>query len=83
MIYGYSNRAVNEYGLQELREVTLSMTPAQLRMVADFLVEMASQMEAGKLQGVNAHRHLTSMKPEWIREHPSADIVVSPAPKRT
>ncbi|MCY1015538.1 hypothetical protein [Pyxidicoccus sp. MSG2] len=79
MIYGYSNRTLNEYGLQELREVTLSMTPAQLRQVASFLTEMANQMETGALQGANAHRHLTTVNPGWMKEHPSADIIVTPA----
>ncbi|QSQ18772.1 hypothetical protein JY651_25780 [Pyxidicoccus parkwayensis] len=77
MIYGYSNRTLNEYGLQELREVTFSMTPAQLRQVAQFLSEMAGQMDAGALRGANAHRHMTTVNPSWSKEHPSADIIVT------
>ncbi len=79
MVYGYSNGTVNEFGLHELREVTLVMTPSQLRQVADFLLEMAKQMEAGVLRGEHAHCHLTTMNPAWKEEHPSADLIVVPA----
>jgi hypothetical protein len=77
MIFGYSRRKVNNYGLHELKEVTLAMGPAELRLLGRFLLDMADQMEAGAFDACS-HRHLTSAHPAWSELHPSADVIVMP-----
>jgi hypothetical protein len=81
MIYGYPRRQVNEYGLQELNELTLAMGPAELRLLGKFLVEMAAEMEAGAFERTS-HRHMTAKYHEWRTMHPSADVIIMPPPPR-
>jgi hypothetical protein len=77
MVYGYSRRAVNESGLLEMKEVTFAMDPDRLRMVGQFLLDMAREMEIGSFKKCS-HRHLTTTHPEW--EEPLADVIVMPPP---
>jgi len=74
MIYGYSEKVVNEeYGLLQMREVSFAMNPSQLRLVAKFLVRAAEQMESG--QGF-LHRHIEELVPEWRTTTPQTEIIV-------
>ena len=62
MIYGYSEKIVNEeYGLLQMREVSFAMSPGQLRLVATFLLRAAEQIEAGQ---TFLHRHIDELVPE-------------------
>lgn len=69
---------MNEYGLVELREITLVMAPERLRVVARFLLEMADEM-SGARSSSSWHRHLSSWFPEWDRFEGEGDVIVSPA----
>jgi hypothetical protein len=80
MIYGYSRAAVNEYGLLEMNEVTFAMDPGRLRVVGQFLIDMADEMEKGTFEKCS-HRHLTSTHPDWDKLQRVADVIVSPPPK--
>jgi hypothetical protein len=56
MIYGYDVRTVNEYGLKQMREVSIHAAPKALRDLAAFLVESAAELEKGPKHS-NWHRH--------------------------
>jgi hypothetical protein len=74
MIYGYSEKVVNEeYGLLQMREVSFAMSPGQLRLVATFLLRAAEQLESGK---TFLHRHIDELVPEWRATTPQTDLVV-------
>ena len=63
MIYGYSEQVVDEeYGLLQMREITFSMTPEQLRLVAKFLERIAHDIESGV---PFLHRHIEEIIPSW------------------
>lgn len=74
MIYGYSKKVVNEYGLLQMREVSFAMSPTKLRVVATFLARVAEQLESGH---TFLHRHIDEVLPEW-RAVSSTDIIVVP-----
>ncbi|MBA3316303.1 MAG: hypothetical protein M3552_12670 [Planctomycetota bacterium] len=78
MIYGYGGKSLNEYGLTEMREVSLSATPIQLRQIATHLLDAADELDR---QTVSAHwhRHL----PKQVCESLGCDVIVaSPPPVR-
>lgn len=76
MIYGYSEKIVNEeFGLLQMREVSFAMKPAQLRLVATFLLRAAEQLESGH---AFLHRHIEELVPEWIATNPQTDLIVVP-----
>jgi hypothetical protein len=75
MLYGYSVNEINEFGLLELREVSLSASPAVLRQIAKFLLDSAALIEAGQI-GPSAHRHIQSVIADWDRRFPDKDIIV-------
>ena len=75
MFYGYSVRQVNQYGLLELREVSLDAPAEALREIARFLHEMADLMDAGGFVRCS-HRHLSIEHRDWGRKFPGYDIVV-------
>jgi hypothetical protein len=79
MIYGYSAREVNEYGLLEMKEITISALPAVLRDISKFLADAADLMEIGGFEACS-HRHIQSAIPDWDHRFPDTDIVVI-APK--
>jgi len=81
MIYGYSEKVVNEqYGLLQMREVSFAMSPSQLRLVATFLARVAEQLESGQ---TFLHRHIEDLMPEWRASAPKTDIVVVPEESTT
>lgn len=76
MIYGYQEKIVDkEHGLLQMREVTLAMSPQQLRLVATFLAHVAVELESG---APFSHRHIGEVVPEWQAIHPGLDIIGSP-----
>ena len=76
VIYGYSDKIVNEeYGLLLMREVSFAMNPAQLRLIATFLVRAAEQLESGQ---TFLHRHIEELVPEWRTTNPQVDLIVVP-----
>jgi hypothetical protein len=76
MIYGYSRASINEYGLLELREVTLSLSPERLRLLARFLAQMAEELESDASPSSSWHRHLSAWNPKWSNPGNIADVVV-------
>jgi hypothetical protein len=55
VIYGYDTRTVNEYGLKEMREVTIAATPELLRTLASYIREAAEQLEKRTSPSWHAH----------------------------
>lgn len=76
MIYGYPAKEVNEFGLLEIREISISAPPAVLREMSRFLADMADVMEAGGFDACS-HRHIQSVIRDWDRRFPGKDIVVT------
>jgi len=74
MLYGYSSRTVNEYGLLEMREISFDASPSDLRKIANFLEKMADVIDTG--QAMSSHAHINNVIDSWDREHPNKDIVV-------
>jgi hypothetical protein len=78
-IFGYSKRIANDYGLHEMSEVTIDVSLADLRRIAQFLIDCANRAESGEWR--SSHRHLTGFDHAWEQDHPASDvIVIHPAP---
>jgi hypothetical protein len=77
MIYGYSNKVLNDYGLMEMREVTFQAPPVVLREVAKFFLAMADLMETNGFSNCS-HRHIGSVISNWDTRFPEKDIVILP-----
>ena len=45
MICGYDIKELNEYGLEQMSEVSLAASPEALRQLAAFLIEAAEELE--------------------------------------
>ena len=75
-IYGYKRTVVNEeFGLLELREITLDFKAADLRRLACFLEHYADEIESGCWR--SSHAHLTAFDREWKHDHPNIDVVIA------
>ena len=73
--YGYQRAVVDpEYGLLELREVSLDLSPDRLRRLAAFLRDCADRTEAGDLR--SDHVHIEEFDRAWKRESPDLDVIV-------
>lgn len=70
MIYGYDSRTVNEYGLKQLREISLAVSPDGLRELAAFLQDSAEEL-AGATSD-HWHRHM----PDELRRKLGCDVVI-------
>ncbi len=70
MIYGYDSQTLNEYGLKQLREISLAVSPEDLRELANFLQDSADELE-GAVSG-HWHRHL----PDALRRRLGCDVIV-------
>ena len=70
MIYGYDSRTVNEYGLRQMKEVSVSASPEALRGLAAFLVATAEELE-GAASG-HWHRHI----PSSLKKQLECDLIV-------
>jgi hypothetical protein len=70
MIYGYDSRTINEYGLKQLREISLAVSPDNLRELAEFLRESADELEGAS--SAHWHRHM----PDALRRKVGCDVIV-------
>ena len=77
MIFGYPVKQANEYGLMELREISIAGPPDLLRDLARFFSEMAEFMEQGGFEDCS-HRHIGSVVLDWNKRFPNLEIVVAP-----
>lgn len=78
MIFGYPKKQINEFGLLEMKEITFSSSPDELKQIARFLAEMAELMEESDFENCS-HRHIQNTIPEWSED--LVDIIVMPAKK--
>jgi hypothetical protein len=56
MIYGYPQKTENEYGLVSLKEVSLQANSANLRELANFLLQVADETDSRSISR-HWHRH--------------------------
>jgi hypothetical protein len=70
MIYGYDSATLNEFGLKQMREISLDLWPDDLRKLADFLSSMADELE--EAESPSWHRHA----PDELRQTIGCDVVV-------
>jgi len=80
MLYGYGCKVLNEWGLQEMKEITLAASPDELREIASFLEKAAALMESGEFRSCS-HLHISSVADDWNRRFPNKDIIVTPPPE--
>jgi len=72
VIYGYVNQIVNEqFGLAQMREVSIAATPASLRSLAEFLQAAADDLDA-EPRSVLWHLHI----PDDLRQSLGCDVIV-------
>ncbi len=74
-IFGYAKRTVNEYGLLELKEISLQTDPHILREIAGFLLCSADSMEKHGKDFV--HEHFKDRRTDRSDDFPDV-IVVRP-----
>jgi hypothetical protein len=74
MICGYDTRTVNEYGLREMCEVSITAKPVLLRSLAKLMEDAASEMESAGAAVIhpNWHRHL----PDALKRELGYDVIV-------
>lgn len=72
MIYGYDydSRTLNEYGLKQLREISIAVTPEDLRELAAFLQDSAEELTGAASS--HWHRHM----PDALRRRIGCDVIV-------
>jgi len=71
MIYGYDSRSINEYGLKQMREISIAATPNALREMAQFLQEVAEQLE-NSAGSSHWHKHA----PSAMQKALECDVVI-------
>jgi len=70
MIYGYDSRTINEYGLKQLKEISIAVSPDVLRALAEFLSHAADELE--QAESGSWHRHVPSALQKGI----GCDVVI-------
>ncbi len=70
MIYGYDSRTINEYGLKQMREISLAARPDALRELARFLDQCADELETAASS--HWHRHA----PSSLQRDVGCDVIV-------
>lgn len=75
MIFGYSEKQLNEYGLLEMKEVTFSTSSETLRKISYFLNEAATLIDNGSFDK-NSHIHIQNIIPDWDDCYPNRNIIV-------
>jgi hypothetical protein len=70
MIYGYESQQLNEYGLKQMREISVKVSPDMLRKLAAFLLKTADEAECANSD--HWHRHV----PEPIRDGLKCDFII-------
>jgi len=71
MIYGYDSRTVNEYGLKQMREISVVAPPVILRELARFLIECADELETAGSD--HWHRHASAV----LERDVGCDVIVA------
>jgi hypothetical protein len=71
MIYGYGRRTLNEYGLNEMREISISISAPRLRKLAEYLIQSASELDRA---GGHWHKHA----PAALAREIGCDVIVLP-----
>jgi hypothetical protein len=70
MVYGYDSRTVNEYGLKQMREISVQCSSTALRDLAAFLLEVADEVEVASSD--TWHRHA----PNALQRKLGCDVIV-------
>jgi hypothetical protein len=70
MIYGYDSRTINEYGLRQMREISVAASPVALRELAQFFGECADELESGGSS--HWHRHASTS----LQRQLGCDVIV-------
>ena len=70
MIYGYDSRTVNEYGLRQMREISVAAQPNALRELAGFFLQCADELETAT--SGHWHRHASAS----LQREVGCDVVV-------
>jgi hypothetical protein len=78
MIYGYSKKIVNEYGLHELSLVSFQTDAKTLRRIIAFLSDAADELEKknGCMKEAGDHLHLRDEDENWEKDFPDSDVIV-------
>lgn len=71
MIYGYDSCTVNDYGLKQMREISISANPASMRGLAEFLIQTAGELESTAVS-IQWHRHA----PTQLARELGCDVVL-------
>jgi hypothetical protein len=75
-LYGHAaGTSLDEYGLLELRDVTISTSVEALREIAAFLASCATAIEGGTF--THGHLHIETAVRGWRRRFPKDDIIVA------
>ncbi len=72
MIYGYDEKTINQYGLKQMREISLSVSADTLREISAHLLSVANELESAETS--NWHKHL----PSELRNKTGCDVIVIP-----
>ena len=70
MIYGYDSKTLDEYGLKQMKEVSLGCSPSTVRELAKFLFEAADELE--QAESIHWHKHA----PERLQRQIGCDVIV-------
>ena len=76
--FGYAEKEVGKSGLLDLNEITLVGTADEIRLVANFLLAMADDME-NRLEEFD-HRHMQDEVTNWDVDWP--DFIVAASEER-
>ena len=71
MIYGYDIRTLNEYGLKQMREISITASPDALRQMSEFLAEAARELEDSAASS-HWHKHV----PSTLQKAIGCDVVI-------
>lgn len=75
MIYGYVAKIVDdEYGLSEMRKVSVSTSPSVLRELAKFIIDAVAEFEEAGPVSRSWHRHV----PGALARELGCDLAVCP-----
>jgi len=70
MIYGYDSQTINEYGLKQMREISIAADAGALRELAEFISECADELESAVSR--HWHRHA----PASLQRGVGCDVIV-------
>jgi len=70
MIYGYDSGTINEYGLRQMREISVAVSPDDLRALAEFLTSAADELQGGVSD--HWHKHVS----DSLQRRLGCDVIV-------